>query len=708
MEQIYDGLFTINQLFTNRIFRIPDYQRGYSWREEQVKALWEDILNISDNGVHYTGMITAQKPSKRDVVKWSFEFNLPITVVELTEIFDMKPLYIADGQQRLTTIILLLTAIRDSVNFNRSNLLEEKYIGIEIENLKVYHFGYEIDMPSYSYLKNKIFTEGICEEKETNYTKNLREAKKFFDDVLHDLSSEKINSIFETVTSRLLFNYYEIPEGLDIFTIFETMNYRGKPLTTLELLKNRLIYLIANTSDVETDYKDALRYKVNECWTNIYQNLAKNKLSILNDDEYLRIHWFMYFNHRKKKGKDLIRYKQNLLDEFFTKQNLIEGNLSLEIIQDYIESLSNSSSFYFSMKYPNYELAELSIKCRFWLTKINRMYPKSYFEPLILAAMVKRISDEQMVELLKNIERYIFLFFGLAEFRSNTNKVPFLIEANKVYSGIKDIKDVIKKMKPEDIKTGDREILAGEVKVNMESIETIIDHFKKNREKTKSDEGFRNWKFIRYFMVEYEEYLENQNNHHSYLIKDNPGLELVFPPKREIPKRDEEKKNTNTKFNSERKINWEVCINGFSEDGGQQYLAYTLGNIILVNRTERDNSKSFTERKKDYDYTSFSEEEVYGNIESWTPMEILSRGIKLLDFLEERWDIAIDFNFKKDILYLNRLNISEEKVKQKEKYELDLFSRIDDVVINILTDLDNIVEDVEEDELSEEYNYATS
>ena len=50
-------LFTLRDIFKDRIFRIPDFQRGYSWNKSQLEDLWEDLQNLDETRKHYTGML---------------------------------------------------------------------------------------------------------------------------------------------------------------------------------------------------------------------------------------------------------------------------------------------------------------------------------------------------------------------------------------------------------------------------------------------------------------------------------------------------------------------------------------------------------------------------------------------------------------------------------------------------------------------------
>ena len=57
-------LQSLTEIFNQRIFRIPDFQRGYSWGDDQLTDFWDDLQNLKEDRVHYTGLITV-KPMAR-------------------------------------------------------------------------------------------------------------------------------------------------------------------------------------------------------------------------------------------------------------------------------------------------------------------------------------------------------------------------------------------------------------------------------------------------------------------------------------------------------------------------------------------------------------------------------------------------------------------------------------------------------------------
>jgi hypothetical protein len=53
-------LYSLSKIFTENLFRIPDYQRGYSWGERQLKDFWSDIALLDPKRDHYTGVLTLE------------------------------------------------------------------------------------------------------------------------------------------------------------------------------------------------------------------------------------------------------------------------------------------------------------------------------------------------------------------------------------------------------------------------------------------------------------------------------------------------------------------------------------------------------------------------------------------------------------------------------------------------------------------------
>ena len=165
---------------------------------------------------------------------------------------------------------LLECKLPDRLNHTPIDDIRRKYIfDSKDASTRSYLFGYIVDNPSYEYLKTRIFNETSTRhssDEETIYTRNLGNAKKFFLERLNALKATELELVFTKVTQQLVFNVYEIAKEIDVFVTFETINNRGKLLSSLELLKNRLIYLAMKLElDVEAAAK--IRDTINEAET---------------------------------------------------------------------------------------------------------------------------------------------------------------------------------------------------------------------------------------------------------------------------------------------------------------------------------------------------------------------------------------------------------------------------------------------------------
>lgn len=173
------GEQTLSTLFNGNFYRIPDYQRGYAWcndgQNSQLDDFWQDLENSKEHK-HYTGVLSLVEVNDEEKEKHQW--------VKDKAAKEGKSYYIVDGQQRLTTSIILLKVILDSVDKNTKLVkdktpddLRKQYIG---EEGKYYFFGYIFDNPSHKFLRAKIFGDDINDGiEESVYTKNLEFAKKF-------------------------------------------------------------------------------------------------------------------------------------------------------------------------------------------------------------------------------------------------------------------------------------------------------------------------------------------------------------------------------------------------------------------------------------------------------------------------------------------------------------------------------------------------
>lgn len=117
----------LSLLFQNRLFRIPDYQRGYAWQQSQLIDFWDDIINLQDDRYHYTGLLSLKELKKKVISSWGED----IWMVDA----GFKACHIVDGQQRLTTFIVLLNELIEIAKAENKDLTENDIV-LGFETLK--------------------------------------------------------------------------------------------------------------------------------------------------------------------------------------------------------------------------------------------------------------------------------------------------------------------------------------------------------------------------------------------------------------------------------------------------------------------------------------------------------------------------------------------------------------------------------------------
>lgn len=656
-----NDLVSLSKLFDRKIFRIPDYQRGYAWGDSQLDDFWDDLINLGEDRNHYTGMLSLKELKKSQIQKWEEE---KWTIEDK----DYQPFHVVDGQQRLTTFIIFVSSIlrlAKKYNFEYLNdddleTIKARYIVEPKKPLniqKAYKFGYEADNPSFDYLRYVILgQEAPGNIEETFYTLNLEHAKNYFDEHLEAVYKEKgreeIESIFKKLVNRLQFNIHYIDDDFDVFVAFETMNNRGKKLSNLEILKNRLIYLTTIYSDkiLSTDDKEKMRKDINDAWKEVYFELGRNKNKPLNDDDYLRNHWSLFYKYSRTSGDDYIRdllgarfvakavyglkrsYMQ-IIESENAEGDLIEEVNPLETtdlldpteIRDYVASLKTIAKFWYYSFNPeeNKELSDEEIE---WIRKLNRI-GINYYRTLVVASMAtKGINTAQRIALYKVIEKSIFVFFRMARWQASYQSTVAYNFARELYKGERSIDEITATL--EDTFQRQKESA-------VDTFVTKIDALFKNAD------GFYSWSDLRYFLFEYERSLSEKTfvskltdwNAFTKNDKDKISIEHIFP-------------QTPTKWY------WRNQFRDYSPEE-KHCLANSLGNLLalsqavnsaLQNDEYQAKKNGSNKRKRGYANGSNSETEVANKYNDWNPDTILDRGNHLISFMEGRWD----FKFKEE------------------------------------------------------------
>ncbi|WQR67488.1 DUF262 domain-containing HNH endonuclease family protein [Helicobacter pylori] len=576
-------LLTLDGVVEKGMFEIPSYQRGYAWQIRQLKDFWNDLEHVSKLGD-------------------KFHYMHSLTLRELENELEDSAFEIIDGQQRLATSLILL-GILAKITQNK----DPKYSLINLEPILSYKY----------YGLSEAFRAIMEEEKDLKafktsfYAKNLIDAYTFFKEKISDTPMETLEKMFDALIKKMLFSVVELNDNrIDPFSSFETINNRGKDLSTLELLKNRLHFVVHKICD-EEDLEN-LQQEINDTYTRIYHDLRFFKDDHL--DGFLK-HFVAYYYGENSK------FKERLLDtEFDAHKKYHSSYDEYEKINDLLLYLSYSSKvWYFLHTLDDEELRiEITPKMRGLLDKMRRLNALSNdaFLPLLLSLLTiqlavrsgseRHYTTKELEGLLEYLERFGFLIYGVADGK-NTAKNEWIELAFRAFQAYREGEGNIT---IEDLPPLEKHFFNRRNNSALELLEENI-HSKKNTEK------WYQWgKALNYLLYEYELY----HNPETTLNFDSSleSIEHILPQKPDQGYSAKEK-------------DW----------AKNPHVVHALGNLLLISKNANSSlsNKPFDEKRKEYLKGSYSEKEVAKNA-SFGVAQIKERSEKLLDFLIARYNIA--------------------------------------------------------------------
>lgn len=264
---------TIEKFFIGKILNIPEYQRSYAWEKQNVRDLIEDINeSLETNSSHYIGTVVLAKTTTQD------NYN------------------IVDGQQRLTTILMMINVLilrlkdkEDIDYYKRLYIFDKNY-----DNYKLTPLSRDAN---YFF---KLLQENINAEPKSRSQRYLTEVYEEIKNAVEDIVTNK-KQFLRAIENLQILEFIEDDEG-DAIRIFQTVNDRGKELSRMDKIKSLLFYFSNKYLDKKYDHI------VNETFGEIFElydniKLIGEKLGIniiasklFNEDDILRYHHITFSN----------------------------------------------------------------------------------------------------------------------------------------------------------------------------------------------------------------------------------------------------------------------------------------------------------------------------------------------------------------------------------------------------------------------------
>jgi hypothetical protein len=566
-------------ILSDKLFRIPEYQRHYSWQTKQRNELFEDIKKLQaarekyDERTHFMATIVCLKTQDKEKVGSNTFY-----------VYD-----IVDGQQRLTTLVILLKAI--SLKLRNDEQLDEAK---ELDKLLVKDDGRLIILQNNhdnrlilrDYLKNG--NEPQADSIQTVADKNIFQAIKDCEKFINCHSN--VVDLLALVKNYLYFIFQSLEDKGAVYTIFEVLNSRGLDVDWLDKCKSLLMGLLYEYAS-SPENNDLFSQHLNELhsyWSDIYREIGLQNIP----------------------GHEIIRFAATLKEESGAGRPLSA--------EDTLEFFKNDCTKVSSNDLVINKIIENTV----WLKEITSCLSKLYADKrrnavtditqarlLAVAIMLRKdLREEERNSLLEQWERTSFKIYGLFRKDSRTKVGEYVRAAKKIRK---------------DANATVNDLLNTIARIGSDfPIDTAVEELKKH-------DFYSNWqKELQYFFFRYEEYLAKKNGTQldkiiwNEIWESNPNntIEHILPQDKSKP-----------------------CWNHFTEDEHRE-LVHSMGNLCLLapRLNSEAGNKGFSDKKETYKKASLmllneivSDNGVERSV--WDKDAINYRREQLIKFAMEQW-----------------------------------------------------------------------
>lgn len=248
------------KLFDGRLFRIPDYQRAYSWKTRQRQDLFNDIVEAHRSGrEHFMATVVALARDKKMIAADEFQ------TVELV-----------DGQQRITTLVILLKAIEKQLSDATEGQQRAKH---DLGNLLVKGDEHSLVLLQTNHDSSDVFSHYLRQGEfdgsviATASDRNLADAAKECEEFVNGWAADgKLIELLGTVRNRLSIIYHELADEAIVYRVFEVLNSRGLDVRWIDKTKSQMMSSIFEF--VKDDSCEDGLSEMRVIWRDIYRILG--------------------------------------------------------------------------------------------------------------------------------------------------------------------------------------------------------------------------------------------------------------------------------------------------------------------------------------------------------------------------------------------------------------------------------------------------
>ena len=255
---IQPKFLSLSDLLANRLFRIPQYQRSYSWERKHRHDMFEDIKALKEepDRRHFLATVVGLSRGRRTIVTDEY------SVIE-----------VVDGQQRLTTLVILLKAIQLAL---QNNPTEHIKLAGELQGILIKQDELSLILLQMNHDPNGYFPEYLRK----GTTRSPDEATTLADRALLNAIREcsefvggwpDLIQLTGIVKNRLTFIFHEIDDEATVYSVFEVLNSRGLSVPWLDRLKSLLMGIAFKYG---SGNKSEIIEELHGIWEGVYRTIG--------------------------------------------------------------------------------------------------------------------------------------------------------------------------------------------------------------------------------------------------------------------------------------------------------------------------------------------------------------------------------------------------------------------------------------------------
>jgi len=660
MDGTPDDNFALSSVFSQSYFEIPDYQRDYAWEKRNVKDLLDDVEFVYEQNSkderetklnHYFGTLVLEERGS----------------IEPTDYEDYNVYGIVDGQQRLATIAIVISAIVDEMSnleaeqnvdddfkstiCDERQKIRESYIEYkDIERIKLGGLGEEAyeqviigGITPDEFLKQDNLVEAerkIARAKQVSIDRLQEWKENRFESDQFDYAAyyKFLNRLVQILTQRFEVNVKVVEDIDEAARMFKVINDRGRDLRLHDKIRSHLVYCASQSTrikseEIYTQFNDIVRN------ITIHDGFSDSEV-----DDLVRIHWEVFTSERsdsraKRPGPSDIHRRLSEYQDFASVQRddfesfIIPYLNSLETFSQYYPNLTNRDKF--AQKYfePQND-PDSSINETVRRIQLLFLHPsvQSATAPLLIATADKfGVKSDEFADITRELEKLVFGFSLVMSHGAQGYKNALSSIANDLYwSDIEegDIQAIFNSDNQRYIGYQYKEVgvqksinRISEKRRKITPIEEVISEFLNTPDVldgsfTSGWGGVRNNEVIKYIMYEYERDLRGPSG----LLSLSPYHEFRknFDVEHLVPKNAEEgNKLENHEANRNR-----------------------IGNLAVLSGTENKSEGNNSYKSKYEDIYRESSLNVLRELDgpNFTEESVTERGDRILEFIKRRWE----------------------------------------------------------------------